>query len=239
MRKAMIGVCLAALTVAGCESIGLDDGGTAASVSALSAFQQSLRAEAGDRVFFTTGSSTLDQRGRAILDRQVTWLEQNGGVRVRVEGHTDHRGSSAFNNSLGQRRANTVRSYLISRGIGADRVAAVTLGESRPAARPTSAAALAQNRRSVTMVQIAAGGAPATVAVAAPVTPQAGVTVAEPLPLGQTTPPAPTPAAEEDDSFFGFGDVGSLFDFGGDDTPDTGPAPVVSGDALDIGTGGF
>jgi outer membrane protein OmpA-like peptidoglycan-associated protein len=64
-----------------------------------------------------------------------------------VEGHTDSQGAVAYNNELSQRRAQTVRDYLVSRGIASDRVASEGFGSSRSVADNTSPEGRANNRR--------------------------------------------------------------------------------------------
>jgi len=67
--------------------------------------------------------------------------------KLTIEGHTDSQGSSAFNQDLSQRRANAVRSYIISRGYPSDLVVAQGIGKDRPVADNTSPEGRANNRR--------------------------------------------------------------------------------------------
>ena len=83
-----------------------------------------------------------------ILDGVVDLLKESRGIsKVRVEGHTDSKGSDAYNMRLSQRRANAVRDYLIARGIEADRLVAVGYGESRPVDTNDTPEGRARNRR--------------------------------------------------------------------------------------------
>jgi len=83
-----------------------------------------------------------------ILDAVVDIMKQNPDIKkVRVEGHTDSKGSDAYNIKLSQRRSNAVRDYLISHGIEADRLVAVGYGETRPVADNNTAEGRARNRR--------------------------------------------------------------------------------------------
>jgi outer membrane protein OmpA-like peptidoglycan-associated protein len=78
----------------------------------------------------------------------VDIMKQNPDIRkVRVEGHTDSKGSDAYNIKLSQRRANAVRDYLIAHGVEADRLVAVGYGETRPVADNGTAEGRARNRR--------------------------------------------------------------------------------------------
>ena len=106
----------------------------------------------GDRVFFDTDEYTLDAEDRATLDRQAQWLQTNAGTNVTVEGHADERGTRQYNLALGARRANAVRQYLVSRGVPAGRVQAVTFGKERPVALCSDESCWSQNRRGVSVV---------------------------------------------------------------------------------------
>jgi len=67
--------------------------------------------------------------------------------KVRVEGHTDSQGEDAFNLDLSQRRANSVRTYLVGKGVGEDRLEAVGYGEAKPIASNANARGREKNRR--------------------------------------------------------------------------------------------
>jgi OOP family OmpA-OmpF porin len=86
-----------------------------------------------------------------ILDRAVEILvdaiNQRPNLRVVVEGHTDSRASAAYNERLGMRRADAVRSYLISKGLDSSRITAVSFGELQPVASNDTEEGRAQNRR--------------------------------------------------------------------------------------------
>jgi outer membrane protein OmpA-like peptidoglycan-associated protein len=98
-------------------------------------------------VNFASGRSTLSPTSRPILDRVAEALVNNPTVKVEVQGHTDNSGSAANNTRLSQARANTVRLYLISKGVDGSRVTAVGYGPTQPTVPNTTAANRAQNRR--------------------------------------------------------------------------------------------
>ena len=98
-------------------------------------------------VTFTTGSATLAPTSYPVLDRVAESLVANAEVRVEVQGHTDNSGAIATNRRLSQSRANSVRNYLISKGVAADRLTAVGYGPDQPKAANTTAAGRAENRR--------------------------------------------------------------------------------------------
>lgn len=98
-------------------------------------------------VNFDHDKATLRDDAKPILDQAAESLKEWGDAKVEVEGHTDSRGPAKYNLKLSQRRAETVRKYLISRGIAADRLVAKGYGESRPVADNATAEGRFKNRR--------------------------------------------------------------------------------------------
>lgn len=98
-------------------------------------------------VNFDTDSAKLKAESTTILDQAVEVLNQQAGVSVRVEGHTDSRGSDAYNQTLSEKRAKSVLDYLVSKGVDASRLTSAGFGESKPVAANDSAANMAKNRR--------------------------------------------------------------------------------------------
>ncbi len=83
-------------------------------------------------VQFDLDQSTLRPEAILVLDRAVTVLRQNPGVRVHIEGHASEEATAEYNLALGARRADTVRDYLVSNGIDASRLQTVSYGEQKP-----------------------------------------------------------------------------------------------------------
>lgn len=107
--------------------------------------------EVNSTINFDFDSAVLDGAARQTLDQQAHWIRQFPEVRFRVYGHTDAVGSTAYNKSLGLRRARAAVNYLVSRGIGRDRLeAVVSYGETQPLI--VTEARERQNRRTVTEV---------------------------------------------------------------------------------------
>tara|TARA_B100000029_G_scaffold509174_1_gene597737 strand:+ start:762 stop:1349 length:588 start_codon:yes stop_codon:yes gene_type:complete len=114
--------------------------------------QEDLIVNVGDRVFFNYDSSELDSDAQELLQDQVAWLKQYSDVSIIVEGHCDERGTREYNLALGEKRAQSVKNYLIGLGISSDRVSTISYGKERPAVVGSNDGAWAQNRRSVTIV---------------------------------------------------------------------------------------
>lgn len=98
-------------------------------------------------VLFESGQAELVPDALLNLDRVVDILDEHAGKPVRIEGHTDSRGSETFNLSLSERRAEEVRRALVNLGVSAERLTAVGLGESRPVSPNETESGRQQNRR--------------------------------------------------------------------------------------------
>jgi outer membrane protein OmpA-like peptidoglycan-associated protein len=108
-------------------------------------------------VLFASNESSLLPSAQVKLNEVGTSLtQQDAESKITVEGHTDSQGTATYNQDLSQRRAQSVRDYLVSRGIAADRVTAQGFGLSRPIADNASAEGRADNRRVEIVVQPAA-----------------------------------------------------------------------------------
>jgi peptidoglycan-associated lipoprotein len=114
--------------------------------------QEDLVAQVGDRVFFGYDQFHLDATARSVLDGQAVWMKANPSVTVAIEGHCDERGTREYNLGLGERRANSVKDYLVALGVNPSRVKTISYGKERPVALGSNEAAWTQNRRSVTRV---------------------------------------------------------------------------------------
>lgn len=110
----------------------------------------------GDRVLFAVDTSTITPEGRTILDGQAQWLLTNADYRAVIEGHADEQGTREYNLALGQRRANAVREYLVSRGVPVSRLQVTSFGKERPIAVCSEESCYAQNRRAVTVLSFSA-----------------------------------------------------------------------------------
>jgi peptidoglycan-associated lipoprotein len=98
-------------------------------------------------VFFDYDKADVKDEGRAALQKDAEWLKRWPSVKVTVEGHCDSRGTPEYNLALGERRANTVRSYLASLGVPSDRIAVVSKGKEQPFCNEENESCWSQNRR--------------------------------------------------------------------------------------------
>jgi peptidoglycan-associated lipoprotein len=120
-----------------------------AAASAAAAEQQAREDAAtavGNVFYFEFDSSTLTAEAVSDLNVHIAALQSNER-NVRLEGHTDERGTREYNLALGERRANAVRDYMVANGIPTYRIETVSYGEERPAAYGSGESNWSQNRR--------------------------------------------------------------------------------------------
>jgi peptidoglycan-associated lipoprotein len=115
--------------------------------------QEDLVVTVGDRVFYDFDQSDLKPEARATVEKLAIWLGNFPQVQLLVEGHTDERGTREYNLALGERRANSVKEYLVALGTDPNRVETISFGEERPAVLGSNEEAWTQNRRAVFVVQ--------------------------------------------------------------------------------------
>ncbi|MEM8489266.1 MAG: peptidoglycan-associated lipoprotein Pal [Pseudomonadota bacterium] len=101
---------------------------------------------AGKVFYFDFDSSTLRSDVQDALDAHIALLKTNNSS-VRLEGHTDERGTRDYNLALGERRANSVRDYMVVNGIASYRIETVSFGEEQPNAYGSGEANWSRNRR--------------------------------------------------------------------------------------------
>ena len=146
--KALTLLFVAAFLVA-CSSKDTKDDDPAADAEAAGSQQQRLQdavAAVGNVFYFDYDSSNLKPQAQAALDAHIALLRTNERS-VRLEGHTDERGTREYNMALGERRANTVRDYMVVNGIASYRIETVSYGEEQPIAYGSGEANWSQNRR--------------------------------------------------------------------------------------------
>lgn len=106
----------------------------------------------GDLIYFSTDSWDLTPEAQQTLSSQARWLSQYAQYTVTIEGHADERGTREYNIGLGQKRAETVRSFLTKNGVASARVRVTSFGKERPVAVCNDISCWSQNRRSQTVL---------------------------------------------------------------------------------------
>ena len=98
-------------------------------------------------VNFESNSSELTAGSNESLDKAVAAMNKYDELRIEIQAHTDSMGEAAYNQSLSEKRANSVRDYMIAKGIAADRMVAKGYGETKPIADNGTRDGRAENRR--------------------------------------------------------------------------------------------
>jgi peptidoglycan-associated lipoprotein len=107
-------------------------------------------------IYFAFDSDAISADDQALLAAHARFLGSRPGLRVRLEGHTDERGTREYNIGLSERRAQAVRRVLGLQGVGDSRLSTVSYGEERPAVAGEDESAYSRNRR-VEIVYVVGG----------------------------------------------------------------------------------
>lgn len=131
------------------------DPGAAARQLAEIRSEQLASAAAGLRdVFFAYDSFSITEEGRLALSNNAEWIRSNPNTRLKIEGHCDERGTSAYNLVLGEKRAKAVRNYLVELGVAPSHLSVVSYGKERPFCTEHAESCYSQNRRGHLVVRI-------------------------------------------------------------------------------------
>lgn len=167
LRRSLV-LCLAAILLAGCK--GRDEVApapkpserTASEVSTQPKQRAAAKVVAGKLVvpnaagvmetmagvfYFDYNQAIVKRQGHAELKKHAKALANNRRYRLRIEGHSDERGSREYNLALGERRADAVRAYLIAQGARGSQVEVVSYGEEKPVDPGRGESAWTKNRR--------------------------------------------------------------------------------------------
>jgi len=106
-----------------------------------------IRLKPGIKILFQTNSAQLLAESNVILDEVASVMEQNAKLRIRVEGHTDNVGKPEYNKDLSTKRAASVRTYLVGKGLAEDRLESTGCGQEVPVAENKTEDGKQQNRR--------------------------------------------------------------------------------------------
>jgi peptidoglycan-associated lipoprotein len=112
--------------------------------------------KATDRVYFDYDAYNLDSDDQRSLASQVAWLKQFPSTRVEVQGHADERGTRDYNIALGERRAQSVKSYLVAQGIAENRIQTISFGKDKPLDPGHDEAAWSRNRNAYSNIIVEA-----------------------------------------------------------------------------------
>jgi peptidoglycan-associated lipoprotein len=97
--------------------------------------------------FFDLDSSTIRDDAKPSIQKNADWMKRWASTKVMIEGHCDERGTSEYNLALGERRAQAVKDYLVSLGVGGDRAQTVSKGKEQPFCADKNESCWQQNRR--------------------------------------------------------------------------------------------
>lgn len=100
-----------------------------------------------ETIYFDYDKAALTAAARATLKANAEWMKANSKLTLQIEGHTDSRGSTEYNLSLGERRAKSVRTYLEGLGVEGRRLTVLSYGEEKPLASGDTESAYSKNRR--------------------------------------------------------------------------------------------
>jgi peptidoglycan-associated lipoprotein len=158
MKLKIVTAFAAALLLAACASSNepattTDTGTTPTTGQATPGSAEDFQVNVGDRVFFDYDSYEIRADAQGTLQKQAAWLQQYANYTILVEGHCDERGTREYNLALGERRANSVKNYLVALGLDANRIQTISYGKEKPVATGHDETAWAQNRTGVTVLQ--------------------------------------------------------------------------------------
>jgi outer membrane protein OmpA-like peptidoglycan-associated protein len=125
-------------------SVALEDQGNMSEEACIGRFE--ILSKTGN-IFFASGSTRLDDKSIPLLENLYDIVDRCPGFRLEIAGHTDSIGSDAQNQAISERRAASVRAWLMEKGIPTDRLSAVGYGESQPIVSNDTAENRARNRR--------------------------------------------------------------------------------------------
>jgi outer membrane protein OmpA-like peptidoglycan-associated protein len=129
-------------------------GGTATASVNIQVIRPPVRNYTFEDVHFDFDRFSLRPEATRVLDEAISALKQDATLKVQIEGHTCNIGTAEYNLALGDRRANAVRDYLVSRGVTLDRLGTVSYGEERPKHDNSREETRRLNRRAALVVNL-------------------------------------------------------------------------------------
>ena len=163
MKKLLLSLVLVSFVV-GCASSKKNADGTGGIVSETTASGSTEKVDSSAMNFSAAGSdsekidglksirfdydaATITDAEKQKLNGNVAWLSKNASAKLLIEGHCDQRGSTEYNLSLGERRANAVKAMMVKLGVNENRLSTTSLGKEKLIATGDSEVEMAQNRR--------------------------------------------------------------------------------------------
>ena len=98
-------------------------------------------------IHFNFDQYGLDSNSKEALQQNASYLKQNPGIKIEIQGHCDERGTNNYNIALGERRASSTKRYLVSQGIDSSRINIISFGEEKPFCFDSNEGCWFQNRR--------------------------------------------------------------------------------------------
>ena len=98
-------------------------------------------------IHFKFDQFRLDSNSKKVLKQNASYLKQNPGIKIEVQGHCDERGTNNYNIALGERRAHSTKRFLVSQGIDSSRINIISFGEEKPFCFESNEDCWFQNRR--------------------------------------------------------------------------------------------
>lgn len=139
-------------TTAGADAFAKDSTGSLPNTASMDGVENAMPVADLEMVHFEYDSSNITPDWQAILEKHAAWISQNPKAMVQVEGHCDERGTEEYNIALGQRRADTVRDFLVSKGVDPNRLSTISYGKMRPMDVTGTEQAAGINRRAMFLV---------------------------------------------------------------------------------------
>ena len=106
-----------------------------------------------DNIYFAFDDASLDYQAQELLKQKALWLQDNMDTNVVIEGHCDERGTNAYNLALGERRAESVKLFLVNLGVPTARMTTISYGEEKPVDMGHNEEAWAKNRRAAFVLE--------------------------------------------------------------------------------------
>lgn len=106
-----------------------------------------------ENVYFDFDDASLDYQAQELLKQKAMWLRDNPEASVVIEGHCDERGTNAYNLALGERRADSAKTFLVNLGIEGTRLTTISYGEEKPVDMGQNEESWAKNRRAAFVLE--------------------------------------------------------------------------------------